>query len=103
MLDSMKDLSEEYDLLKTKSEKDLKLELKTSETKEEVILDDIQKYKAHIKEFVNLDFDDVIFYLKNKDILIKKIQEYNSNLNDNKKFELQNSRIQLNANVNSII
>ena len=37
-----------------------------------------KSYKSFIKEFKEENFDDVIFYLKNKDALIQRITEDNS-------------------------
>lgn len=69
----------EYDLLLHNTEKELKSQLKDTQAMESVMLDDIMKYKTFIKEFKDEDFDDVIYYLKNKDLVLDKIHEYNSN------------------------
>ena len=59
-------------------EKDLRKLCKDAEATEEVLLADIMKYKTFIKEFKEQDFDDVIFFQKNKDEIIKKASEYNA-------------------------
>lgn len=75
--DAVSKLWPDFELLKTHSISELKDKLKNSEWKESILLSDIMKYKAFLKEFVEEDFDDVIQYIKNKDVLIEKIIEYN--------------------------
>ena len=78
--DAIGKLWDDYQMLMDHSEKDLRKMFKDVQAKENVLLEDIMKYKSFIKEFVDENFDDVIFYLKNKDSLIQKIAEYNASL-----------------------
>jgi hypothetical protein len=59
-------------------EKDLRKLCKDAEATEEVLLADIMKYKTFIKEFKEEDFDDVIFYQKNRTEIIEKILKHNA-------------------------
>lgn len=78
MLKEIWDLPKTFELLAKHTEKELRAMLKDTEAKEEIVLEDIMKYKTFIKEFKEENYDDVINYLKNKDTLIEKIWEYNS-------------------------
>jgi hypothetical protein len=61
-------------------EKKLKDKLKEFETNETLILKDITRLKSEVINFEEKSFEDIIRYNSDKNLVLKKIQEYNKDI-----------------------